>query len=83
MNVWPDPDQIEQLRQQWTDKWVVVDESRPELARFAGMAGRVVTINMNGKALVEFQEGRGRYDISPQFLKEVPEPQPGPKKAAK
>ncbi len=61
---------IERLRQQYTDQYVVVDASRPELARFQGMTGRVKTVNMNGRALVEFggAGNRGWYDIAPEFL---------------
>jgi len=76
MNIWPNADEVEKLKQEWTGKQVVVDDSRPELKRFAGQTGRVVTVNMNGKALVEFQEGRGRYDIDVRFLKEAPAAEP-------
>jgi hypothetical protein len=59
----------EQLRQKWIDRYVRVDESRPELRRFAGIVGRVVTVNFNGKAVIDFQDG-GWYDItaSEEFL---------------
>ena len=60
----------EELRQQWLDRYVMVNEERPELKRFAGIVGRVVTVNFNGKAIVDFQDG-GWYDItaSDKFLK--------------
>ncbi len=35
----------------------------PELARFDGIVGRVVTVNYNGKAVIDFQDG-GWYDIT-------------------
>lgn len=67
---------IEKLKDQWTDKYVVTDESRPELKRFSGLTGTVKTVNMSGRCLVEF-DGRaniGWYDIDPGFLKVIPEP---------
>ena len=60
-------DQIEKLKQDFTDKYVVVDASIPELARFGGHVGQVKTVNMNGRALVEFDAWNniGWYDIEP------------------
>jgi hypothetical protein len=65
----PDPARIEELKREWTDRYVKVHPDRPELARFAGAVGRVVTVNWNGKALVDFQDGAW-YDIpaSPEHL---------------
>jgi hypothetical protein len=40
-----------------------VTSARAELQRFAGIVGRVVTVNYNGKALIDFQDG-GWYDIT-------------------
>ena len=51
------------LRKIWMDQFVKVNEEKPELKRFAGIIGRVVTVNYNGKAIVDFQDG-GWYDIS-------------------
>ena len=48
-------EEVERLRQQYTDQYVVADTERPELARFAGRTGQVKTINMNGRALVQFE----------------------------
>jgi pyruvate/2-oxoglutarate dehydrogenase complex dihydrolipoamide acyltransferase (E2) component len=66
----------EQLKKEWTDKYVVVDGGAPELKRFSGLTGTVKTINMNGRALVEFDGAVdiGWYDIDPSFLKVVSEP---------
>ncbi len=66
----------EQLKKEWTDKYVVVNDGTPELKRFAGLTGTVRTINMNGRALVEFDGpvDIGWYDIDPSFLKVVTEP---------
>lgn len=67
---------IEKLKSEWTDKYVVTDEARPELRRFTGLTGTVKTVNMSGRCLVEF-DGRaniGWYDIDPHFLKVITEP---------
>jgi hypothetical protein len=71
-------DQIEKLKQEYTDKYVVVDASRPELARFDGFTGQVKTVNMSGRALVEFDAWNniGWYDIDVDFLTVVPKPEP-------
>ncbi|MSQ94142.1 MAG: hypothetical protein EXR98_06245 [Gemmataceae bacterium] len=50
------------LRKSWIDQYVKVNDNRPELKRFAGVVGRVVTVNYNGKAIVDFQDGAW-YDI--------------------
>ena len=54
---------IDDLQRAWTDRYVLVKPGRPELKRFAGLVGRVVTVNYNGKAVIDFQDG-GWYDIS-------------------
>jgi hypothetical protein len=71
---------IETLKKQYTDKYVVVDDSRPELQRFRGLTGSVKTVNMSGRALVEFDgyNNIGWYDIDPSFLKVVDAPAPKP-----
>ncbi len=58
---------LDELRKDWLDHYVKVDESRPELRRFAGRMGRVVTVNYNGRVIVDFQDG-GWYDVPPAFL---------------
>jgi hypothetical protein len=58
------------LKREWTDQFVTVKPERPELQRFAGLVGRVVTINYNNKALVDFADG-GWYDITTDFLTKV------------
>lgn len=52
----------EELKREWTDQYVLVNPQRPELKRFEGIVGRVVTVNWNNKALIDFQDG-GWYDI--------------------
>jgi hypothetical protein len=53
----------EARKRQWTDQFVEVNPDQPELRRFQGVVGRVVTVNCNNKALVDFQDG-GWYDIT-------------------
>jgi hypothetical protein len=62
----------EALKREWTDQYVEVNPEHPELKRFAGLVGRVVTVNHNNKALVDFQDG-GWYDItaSEAFLRKL------------
>jgi hypothetical protein len=54
-------EEVERLKNQYTDKYVAVDASAPELKRFVGLTGQVKTVNMNGRALVQFD---GAVDIS-------------------
>jgi hypothetical protein len=76
-------DVIERLKSEWTDKYVVIASSAPELARFAHATGVVKTVNMNGRCLVEFDQFNnvGWYDIDPAALKVVPKPLPKPPEA--
>jgi hypothetical protein len=62
----------ENLKREWTDQYVKVNAARPELKRFDGMVGRVITVNCNQKALVDFADG-GWYDItaSTEFLTKI------------
>ncbi len=53
----------EALKREWTDQLVTVNPECPELKRFANIVGRVVTVNWNNKAVVDFQDG-GWYDIT-------------------
>ncbi len=52
-------DEIERLKRLWTDRRVRIGSERPELARFRPYEGRVVTITMNGRALVEWLDSPG------------------------
>lgn len=63
---------LDDLRREWIDQYVVANTDRPELKRFGDAVGRVVTVNYNGKALVDFQDG-GWYDItaSTDFLRKL------------
>ncbi len=74
---------IEKIKQDYTDKYVVVDARQPELARFADVVGQVKTVNMSGRALVEFQDYHlniGWFDIGLDYLKVVDKPLPKEKK---
>jgi hypothetical protein len=53
----------EALKREWTDQFVEVKLDRAELKRFAGIVGRVITVNFNRKALIDFQDG-GWYDVA-------------------
>lgn len=67
-------DRAEKLKDNYTDKFVVVDPERPELQRFDGYVGRVKSVNMNGRALVEFENYHnniGWFDIELDYLKVV------------
>ena len=69
---------IEKLQAEYVDKYVVVDDQRPELRRFSGLTGVVKTVNMSGRALVQF-DGRnniGWYDIDIDYLRVVDQPLP-------
>ena len=59
----PADERYEAIKRQWTDQYVEVVADRPELTRFAGKVGRVVTVNRNLKALVDFADGAW-YDIT-------------------
>ena len=69
--------QIEKVKQEYTDKYVVVDAQCPELARFSELVGQVKTVNMSGRALVEFGDYHKNiawYDIDLDYLKVVDKP---------
>ncbi len=76
-------ERAEQLKKELTDKWVVVTSGIPELRRFQELTGRVKTVNMNCRALVEFDgpEDIGWYDIDPGCLTVVEGPKPKEKPA--
>jgi hypothetical protein len=69
-------ERCEALKKEWTDEYVQVNLERPELKRFGEAVGRVVTVNYNGKALIDFADG-GWYDItaSEEYLRKVTDPQ--------
>ena len=69
-------ERAEKLKELLTDKFVVVDADVPELRRFENWTGKVRTVNMNCRALVEFDGpvDIGWYDIDPDYLKVVDAP---------
>ncbi len=72
-----DFEKMDALRTRWTDCLVRVHPGRPELTRFAGQVGRVITVNYSGRALVDFADG-GWYDIpaTEEFLLVLPADDP-------
>ena len=78
-------DRVERVRREYTDKYVVADANRPELARFRDHVGQVRTVNMSGRALVEFIDYHlniGWFDIDLDYLKVVDKPAPKEKAPA-
>jgi hypothetical protein len=69
---------IEKLQAEYVDKYVVVDDQCPELRRFSGMTGVVKTVNMSGRALVQFNghNNFGWHDIDIDYLKVIDQPLP-------
>ncbi len=65
-------ERVDALRREWLDQYVLANPECAELRRFQGIVGRVVTVNYNGKAVIDFQDG-GWYDIaaSTEFLTRV------------
>ena len=80
-------ERAEQLKRELTDQWVVVKTDVPELRRFEGLTGKVKTVNMNCRVLVQFDNpvDISWYDIDPDYLTVVDEPLPKkePEKAEK
>ncbi len=71
------PEQIEKIKSEYTGQYVVVTSDLPEYARFQNVVGQVTTVNMNGQALVEFEQfnlNHGRFDIDLDYLKVVDQP---------
>jgi hypothetical protein len=62
--LFPSPETIATWRREWTDRYVRVKPNlRPELTRFEGRIGRVVTINYSGRAILDFADGAW-YDLA-------------------
>jgi hypothetical protein len=61
--------ELDILKKKFDGKSVTVDAQRPELARMADLRGRVITVNCNGGALVEFEgPDPSWYEIEPDYL---------------
>ncbi|WP_442483172.1 hypothetical protein [Aeoliella sp. SH292] len=70
-------DEVESAKQKYTDQYVAIASRRPELMRFAGLVGQVKTVNMSGRALVQwvhYFDNVGWYDIDLRDLMIVPKP---------
>ncbi len=75
-------ERVEQLRQEYAGQRVGIEDEPSELARLAGVHGRVVTINMAGLALVQFDGAdRSWHDIELDFVKVIDQPEPEQAKA--
>lgn len=60
---------FEKLKQQFAGKRVSVDPRWPELVRLSNAQGRVVAMNRNGRALVQFDGAdQAWHDLDPEFL---------------
>jgi hypothetical protein len=69
----PSKQAVDDLKRVWADRLVKVKPGvKPELARFEGRVGRVVTVNYSGRAVVDFADGAW-YDVADfeQVLEEV------------
>lgn len=63
---------VDELKRTWSDRLVKVKPGmRPELKRFEGRVGRVVTVNYSGRAVVDFADGAW-YDV-PDFAEVLEE----------
>ena len=61
--MFPSQESVDHLKRVWADRLVKVKPGvRPELLRFEGKVGRVVTVNYSGRALVDFADGAW-YDV--------------------
>jgi len=71
-----EPTEVERLKREWTGKRVAVASDATTLRRFRGVLGTVVTLNMNGRALVRFDGSAdiGWYDIALRELQAVVAP---------
>ena len=63
------PEELENLKETYTGRTVMIEALRPELVRWANVPGRVITFNCNGRALVRFEGAdEAFYDIDPEYL---------------
>ncbi len=71
----PEKATVDELKKSWTDRLVRVKPGlKPELKRFEGRVGRVVTVNYGGRAVLDFADGAW-YDLADfeSLLEAVPE----------
>jgi hypothetical protein len=61
--------ELDILKKKFAGKTVTVDAQRPELMRMAGLRGKVISVNCNGGALVQFEgPDEAWYEIEPEYL---------------
>ncbi|MGA2059036.1 MAG: hypothetical protein ABSG67_01040 [Thermoguttaceae bacterium] len=66
------PEKLDNLKETYTGRTVMIEALRPELIRWANVPGRVITFNCNGRALVRFEGAdEAFYDIDPEYLRPV------------
>jgi hypothetical protein len=62
--------ELDILKKKYLGRTVTIDAQRPELVRMAALRGKVITINCNGGALVQFEGADPAwYEIEPEYLK--------------
>jgi hypothetical protein len=60
------------LKETYAGRTITIEALRPELTRWANLPGRVITINCNGRAIVQFEGAdEAFYDIDPEYLRIV------------
>lgn len=62
MNADQRAEHIASLQKEWTDVYVRANLDQPVLRRFGERVGRVVTVNWNGRAVIDFGDGAW-YDV--------------------
>ena len=61
--------ELDILKKKFVGRTVTIDAQRPELVRMADLRGKVITINCNGGALVQFEgPDPAWYEIEPEYL---------------
>jgi hypothetical protein len=61
--------ELDILKKKYLGRTVTIDAQRPELVRMADLRGKVITINCNGGALVQFEgPDPAWYEIEPEYL---------------
>jgi hypothetical protein len=61
--------ELDILKKKYAGRTVTVDAQRPELVRMAAWRGKVITVNCNGVALVQFEgPDPAWYEIEPEYL---------------
>lgn len=74
---------INRLKREWTGKQVTISPDHPTTTRFRDRVGTVVTINMNGRALVRFADSLDTawFDLPVEMLRPATSTSQAPPKA--